>query len=62
MLIKVSAADEKVVLDVTALSAFTATELKESQIVMDVATTNHSNLYRIGSVRDQNIVITLTIF
>lgn len=62
MLIKVSAADEKVVLDVTALSAFTATELKESQIIMDVATANHSNLYRIGSVRDQNIVITLTIF
>lgn len=62
LLIKVESEGDKVVVDFTALSQFSSVELKEGQIVTDVVSANNTNLYKVSSVKDQNVVITVTVF
>jgi hypothetical protein len=62
LLIRVVSGDEKVVLEMITLSEFTAIELKEAQVTTDILSAQGSNLYKIHAVKNQNIVLTVTVF
>lgn len=62
LLIRISSPEDKVVLDITALSEFSPVELKEGQVLSDTLAANSTNLYKIHGSRDQNIVLTVSVF
>lgn len=62
MMVKMAAGEEKVVVEVTAMGETTAVELREGQVITDYVSVNSSNLYKVSSVKEQNVVITVTVF